>query len=129
MSYIPGTEYSMIPDTAPKAAHGKQYKRYHKARATHEKDFKMSNMIMQNTNPSFAKNQYANIALRDNFLRQQASSNVLNELSRLGGIMDMHRQSRLSDGRSFNPRIRKLNRDLLELEPRPLAGPEGLYHY
>ena len=129
MNFIPGTEYSLIPDTAPKAAHGKHYKRYHRARATHDKDFKPSNILMHNQSPQFAKSQYASIALQDNFLRQQASSNVLNELSRIGGILDMHRQSRLSDGRAFETRQSKLERNLAGLKPQPLAGPEGLYHY
>jgi hypothetical protein len=127
MSYIPGTEFHHGYDAAPKAAHGRNYKRYHRARATMEKDFRLSNMINQNVQQ--ARNMHANIALRDNFLRQQASSNVLNELSRIGGILDQHRQYRLSDGTAFNPRMKKLESDLASLKPQPLAGPEGRYLY
>jgi hypothetical protein len=81
MSYIPGTEYRMIPRVAPSAAHGKNYNRIHHLRPTSEKDFKLLNMMYQT--PQLAKQLHANIALRQNFLNQQASSNVLNEYDRL----------------------------------------------
>ena len=127
MSYIPGTEFHHGYAEAPKAAHGRNYKRYHRARATMEKEFRLSNMINQNV--QHARNMHASLTLRDNFLKQQASSNVLNELSRIGGILDQHRQYRLSDGRALDARVQKLNRYMDELKPQPLAGPEGRYLY
>ena len=125
MSYIPGTEYSLIPHTAPSAAHGRHYKKYHRARATYEKDFRFSNIL--NQTPAYARNTYASIAVRNNFLNQQRSSSALNELSRIGGILDQHRQYRLSDGVALETRQNKLEKRLAILKPQPLAGPDGLY--
>ena len=81
MSYIPGTEHWMVPRTAPKAAHGSNYKSMHHRRATTERDMKLLNMMYQT--PQHAKQLHANIALRQNFLNQQESSNSLNEYQRI----------------------------------------------
>ena len=127
MSYIPGTEYRMIPRVAPSAAHGKDYNRIHHLRPTSEKDFKLLNMMYQT--PQLAKQLHANIALRQNFLNQQASSNVLNEYDRLKGILSTHRDPTLNDGRALKTRMSYLEKRMTELKPQPLAGPEGLYRY
>ena len=66
MSFIPGTEYRMIPHMAPSAAHGRNYKKMHQRRAGTEKDMKLINMMQQT--PQFAKQLHANLALRQNFL-------------------------------------------------------------
>jgi hypothetical protein len=127
MSYIPGTEHRFIPKVAPSAAHGKNYKNTHRRMATTEKDMKLLNMMQQT--PEYAKRLHANIAVRQNFLNQQASSNVLNEIERLKGIQEYHRNSRLVDGRAFQTRIDALEGRMASLKPQPLAGPGGLYLY
>ena len=127
MSYIPGTELHHGYDAAPKALRGKNYKKYNRARARHDKEHKLANMISQNH--QYAKQMHASLALRANFLKQQQSSNVLNEMIRNCGILDQHRQYRLSDGRSLDTRLQKLSKYMDELKPQLLAGAEGLYMY
>lgn len=127
MSYIPGTEYRMIPNMAPSAAHGKKYKKMHITRATTEKDMKLLNMMSQT--PQLAKQQYANVALRQNFLNQQESSNVLKEVDRLRGVLSTFRDPSLRDGQAINNRISYLRKRMTELQPQPISGPEGLYLY
>lgn len=127
MSYIPGTEHRMIPRVAPSTAHGKDYNKIHHLRATSEKDFKLLNMMYQT--PQMAKQLHANIALRQNFLNQQASSNVLNEYDRLKGRLSTYRDPTLNDGRALSTRMSQLEKRMTELKPQPLAGPEGLYRF
>ena len=127
MSYIPGTEYRMIPHMAPSAAHGSNYKKMHRRRATTEKDMKLLNMMQQT--PEYAKKLNASLALRQNFLNQQESSNVLNEMERLKGRLSLHRDPSLMDGVALRTRINYLEKRMSELKPQPLAGPEGLYLY
>lgn len=127
MSYIPGTEYRMIPNMAPSAAHGRNYKKMHRARATTEKDMKLLNMMYQS--PQLAKQLHANIALRQNFLNQQQSSNMLNEVERLRGVLSSYRDPSLRDGVALNTRISALEKRMTQLKPQPISGPEGLYVY
>ncbi len=125
MSYIPGTEFRMIPTVAPSASHGRNYKKMHMRRATTEKDMKLLNMMHQN--PEFAKQLQSNIALRQNFLNQQESSNILNESERLRGILSSHRDPSLRDGVALQTRLKYLEQRMGKLKPLPLSGPEGLY--
>ena len=127
MSYIPGTAYRMIPRVAPSAAHAKDYNRIHHLRPTSEKDFKLLNMMYQT--PQLAKQLHANTALRQNFLNQQASSNVLDECDRLKGILSIHKDPSLKDGRVLRTRMSYLEKRMTELKPQQLAGPEGFYFY
>ena len=71
--------------------------------------------------PQLAKQLHANIALRQNFLNQQASSNVLNEYDRLKGILNTHRDPTLNDGRALKTRMSYLEKRMTELKPQPLA--------
>jgi len=116
-----------IPKVAPSAAHGNNYKNIHRRMATTDRDMKLLNMMQQT--PEYAKRLRANIAFRQNFLDQQACSNVLNEIERLKGVQEYHRNSRLVDGRAFQTRINALEERMASLTPQPLAGPGGLYHY
>lgn len=125
MSYIPGTEHRMIPNMAPSAAHGKNYKKLHRRRATTEKDMKLLNQMQQG--PEYAKKTYMNIAYRQNFLNQQQSSNALSEMERLKGKLSLHRDPTLNDGRALQTRINSLQAKMAQLKPQPLSGPEGLY--
>ena len=125
MSYIPGTEYRMVPTVAPWAAHGSNYKKMHKRMPRFEKDMKLLNMMQQN--PEQAKKLHASLALRQNFLNQQESSNVLNEIDRLKGRLSLHRDPSLRDAVALRTRINYLENRMSELKPQPLAGPEGLY--
>lgn len=125
MSYIPGTEYRIIPELAPRAAHGRNYKKLHRQRATTDRDMKLLN-VMQQT-PEYAKRLYANIAFRDNMRKQQESSNMLHEKERLQGMLYVHRDPTLRDGRALQTRIDYLTKRMGEMKPLPLAGPEGLY--
>ena len=127
MSYIPGTEYRMIPRVAPSTAHAKDYNKIHHLRATSEKDFKLLNMMYQT--PQLAKQLHANIALRQNFLNQQSSSNVLNEYERLKGKLSTYKDPSLNDGRALQTRMSYLEKRMTQLKPQPLAGPEGLYMF
>ena len=127
MSYIPGTEYRMIPQLAPYAAHGRNYRNMHRLRPTSEKDFKLLNKIQQN--PEYAKQLHANIALRQNLLNQQESGNALNEYERLKGVLSTHRDPSLNDGRALRTRMSYLQKRMTELKSKPIAGPEGLYLY
>jgi hypothetical protein len=127
MSFIPGTEYRMIPQLAPKAAHGRNYKNMQRRRATTDRDMKLINMMYQN--PLYAKQQHASVVLRQNFLNQQSSSNMLNEMDRLKGILSSHRNPSLNDGRALETRVKYLQNRMTELKPQPLSGPEGLYLY
>ena len=127
MSYIPRTEYRMIPQMAPKAAHGRNYKKMHLARASNDRDMRLSNMLSQT--PAYAKQMHASIALRQNFLNQQESSNILNETDRLRGILINHRNPALMDGRALQTRITQLEKRMTQLKPQPLLGPEGMYMY
>ena len=127
MSYIPGTEYRMMSQLAPSAAHKPGYKRMHHRRATSERDFKLLNQLYQT--PQHAKQMHANIALRQNFLNQQASSNVMNEYERLKGILSSHRDPSLTDGTALKIRMSYLEKRMTQLKPQPLAGAEGLYLY
>jgi hypothetical protein len=117
----------MIPHIAPSAAHGPKYKKLHQRRATTEKDMKLLNNMQQI--PELAKKLHANIALRRNFLNSQSSSNMLNEVERLQGILSTHKDPALNDGRALKTRIGYLEKRMTELKPQPLAGPEGLYLY
>ena len=54
MSFIPGTENRFIPTVAPKAAHGRNYKKVHKSRATFDKEMKVINQLQQH--PEYAIN-------------------------------------------------------------------------
>ena len=127
MSYIPGTEFRMVPQVAPKAAHGRNYKKMHQARATVDREMKLINMYQQS--PEYVKRLHANIATRENFLKQQQSSNTLNELERIKGILNSHRSYSLLDGRAMDARMDYLKNRMTKLKPEPLAGPEGLYIY
>ena len=127
MSYIPGTEYRMIPSVAPSTAHGRNYKNMHQRRPTTEKDMKLLNHMSQI--PEMAKILHMNIALRQNFLNQQDSNNVLNESERLRGVLASHRDPSLNDGRALQTRLSYLENRMTQLKPQPLAGPEGLYRY
>jgi hypothetical protein len=127
MSYIPGTEYRMIPKVAPSAAHSKNYNKNYRRHATSDRDFKLLNMMYQT--PQLAKQLHANIALRQNFLNQQESSNALNEIERLRGRLSTYRDPTLNDGRALTTRITSLEKRMTQLKPQPLAGPEGLYLY
>jgi len=84
--------------------------------------------MMQQT-PEYAKRLHANIAMRENFLNQQTSSNMLNEYQRLQGILNSHRSFSLLDGRAMHTRMDYLKQRMTELKPQPLAGPGGLYNY
>ena len=55
--------------------------------------------------------------------------NVRNEIDRMTGILDRHRNNTLFDGRAIEARKEYLETRLTELKPQPLAGPEGLYMY
>jgi len=125
MSLTFGTENRMIPNQAPSVAHGRNYKMLHRRRARTEKDMKLLN-VMQQT-PQYAKKLYANIAFRENMLKQQESSNMLNEKERLQGMLSLHRNPRLNDGRALQTRIDYLTKRMGEMKPLPLASPEGLY--
>lgn len=125
MSYIPGTEHRMIPNMAPSAAHGRNYKKMHGRRATSDRDFRLLNQMQQI--PEMAKRLHQNLAMRQNFLNTQESSNALNEIERLKGILSLHRDPRLNDGRALIPRIKYLEGRMAQLKPQPLSGPEGLY--
>ena len=127
MSFIPGTENRFFANIAPKAAHGRNYKKLHRSRATFDKDMKMINQQQQD--PIYAKNLHASLALRENYLRDQRSMNVRNEIDRMTGILDRHRNNTLFDGRAIEARKEYLETRLTELKPQPLAGPEGLYMY
>jgi hypothetical protein len=127
MSYIPGTENRMIPQTAPSASHGRSYKKMHRTRANTERDMKLINMMQQT--PQYAKQLHANIAMRQSFLNQQTSSNILNEHERLRGILSSHRDPSLYDRRALETRMSSLQKRMTELKPQPLAGPERGYLY
>ena len=79
--------------------------------------------------PEMAKRLHMNIALRQNFLNQQDSNNVLNESERLRGVLASHRDPSLNDGRALQTRLSYLENRMTQLKPQPLAGPEGLYRY
>ncbi len=115
----------MIPNIAPSAAHGSNYKKMHGRRATSDKDFRLLNQMQQI--PEMAKRLHQNIALRQNFLNQQQSSNALNEIERLRGVLREHRDPILNDGRALKTRMKYLTNRMAELKPQPLSGPEGLY--
>lgn len=125
MSYIPGTEYRMTPNMAPSAAHGRNYKKLHRRRGTTEKDMKLLSHMSQI--PEVAKRLHANIAMRQNFLNQQESSNIIDEQQRLQGILSLHRDPSLNDGRALQTRLKYLQGRMAQLKPQPLSGPEGLY--
>ena len=125
MSYIPGTEYRMIPQLAPKAAHGRNYKKMQLARASNDRDMQLSSMLSQT--PNYAKQMHASLALRQNFLNQQESSNILNETERLKGILSSYRNPSLIDGRALRTRVSELEKRMTQLKPQALWGPEGMY--
>jgi len=79
----------MVPTVAPSAAHSSNYKRMRKRMPRFEKDMKRLNMMQQN--PEHAKKLHASLALRQNFLNQQESINVLNEIDRLKGRLSLYR--------------------------------------
>ena len=127
MSYIPGTKYRMIPQVAPKAAHGRSYNKMQLARATNEREMQLSNLMSQT--PNYAKQMHASLALRQNFLNQQDSSNILNETERLKGILSSYRNPSLMDGRALRTRVAELEKRMTQLKPQPIMGPEGMYMY
>ena len=127
MSYIPGTEYRMIPNMAPSGAHGSNHRTMRRRRATTEKDMKLLSMMQQT--PEHAKKLQASLALSQNFLNQQESSDVLNEMERRNGRLSFHRDPSLRDGVALKNRINYLEKRMSELKPQSLAGLEGLYLY
>lgn len=127
MSYIPGTEYRMIPQTAPSAAHGKNYNKLHQRRATMDREFKHMNII--NSSPQAIQQLNANIALRQSFLDSQIYNNVQNEYQRLQGRLSLHRDPSLRDGRFLKKRLSALEAQMADLRSKPMIGAEGRFLY
>lgn len=128
MSYIPGTEYRMIPKTAPSASHGRNYNMFHQQRPTLEKEYKRFGML--NAASETVKQLNTSIALRQSFLDQQTAMNVRNEYDRLQGRLMMHRDPLLRDGR-FKSHFEGLEKKLDSYKSKaiPIIGAESRYLY
>jgi hypothetical protein len=113
----------MLKQQAPSARHGKQYKKHHQRRATNEKDFKLMNIV--NQTPAMAQRVAANVAHRENFLKQQQSVNNRGEVSRLYGYLNETSIGRRDD--EYKGRMASLLNQMGEKSPKPIIGPEGTY--
>ena len=129
MSYIPGTEFSMIPTKAPSALHGRNYNRRHTAMPTQQKQLGLYNILGEA--PMMAQRMVANRALRQHFLDTQVMTNVKNEYDRLKGRLAEHRDPFLNDGRALKPRLDYLQKHLDDYNKRsqPIIGATGSYLY